>query len=46
MEDAAYPLWAFVVIGGPIMLGLVLAYSRIRNLRRRRLIEARRGHSG
>jgi hypothetical protein len=46
MEDAAIPLWAFVVIGGPILLGLALAYSRIRNRRRRRSIEARRGHRG
>jgi hypothetical protein len=46
MEDTAIPLWAFVVIGGPILLGLALAYSRIRNRRRRRSIEARRGHRG
>jgi hypothetical protein len=46
MEDAAIPLWAFVVIGGPILLGLALAYSRIRNRRRRRSIETRHGHRG
>jgi len=46
MEDMAIPLWAFVVIGGPILLGLALAYSRIRNRRRQRSIEARRGHRG
>jgi hypothetical protein len=46
MEDAPIPLWAFVVIGGPILLGLALAFSRIQNRRRRRSIEARCGHRG
>jgi hypothetical protein len=45
MEDAAYPLWAVVVIGGPIVLGLVLAFGVIRNRRRRRAL-ARRDQTG
>ena len=41
MEDAAYPLWAVVIIGGPIALGLVLAFGVIRNRRRRRALARR-----
>lgn len=42
MEGTAVPFWAIVTIGGPIILGLAIAFSRIRNRRRRRAIEARR----
>jgi hypothetical protein len=42
MEDTAVPLWAFAVIGGPLVLGLVLAFGRWRNRRNRGRIEAER----
>jgi hypothetical protein len=43
MEDTAVSMWAIATIGGPIILGLTVAYSVIRNRRRRRALEARRG---
>jgi hypothetical protein len=49
MEETALPLWAFAVIGGPIVLFAVLAFGRWRNRRKRGLIDAQRSaarHSG
>jgi hypothetical protein len=43
MEDTAVSMWAIAIIGGPIILGLALAYGVIRNRRRRRALETRRG---
>jgi hypothetical protein len=43
MEDTAVSMWAIATIGGPIILGLAVAYSVIRNRRRRRALETRRG---
>jgi hypothetical protein len=43
MEDTAVSMWAIATIGGPIVLGLAVAYSVIRNRRRRRALETRRG---
>jgi hypothetical protein len=42
MEETAIPLWAFAVIGGPLVLGALLAYGRWRNWRKRGRIEAER----
>jgi hypothetical protein len=44
MEDTAVSMWALVTIGGPIVLGLALAYVVLRN-RRRRTLETRRGRN-
>ena len=46
MEDTAISLWAIATIGGPIILGLAIAYGVIRNRRRRKALEARRGERG
>ena len=43
MEDTAVSMSAIATIGGPIILGLAVAYAVIRNRRRRRALEARRG---
>jgi hypothetical protein len=43
MEETAISLWAIATIGGPIILGLAIAYAAIRNRRRRRALAARRG---
>ena len=45
MEDTAVSMWAIVTIGGPIVLGLALAYVVIRNRRRRRALETRRARN-
>ena len=42
MEDTAVSMWAIATIGGPIILGLAIAYGVIRNRRRRKALEARR----
>ena len=46
MEDAAVSLWAVVTIGGPIVLGIAVAYATVRNRRRRRALAARRSQHG
>ncbi|MFC3215238.1 MULTISPECIES: hypothetical protein [Novosphingobium] len=33
-------LWAFVIIGGPILLGLAIAYATIQYFRRDRRLDA------
>jgi uncharacterized protein (TIGR03382 family) len=46
MEDTAVSMWAIATIGGPIILGLAVAYGVLRNRRRRRALQARRGDRG
>jgi hypothetical protein len=43
MEDTAVSMWAIATIGGPIILGLAIAYGVFRNRRRRKALQARRG---
>lgn len=40
MDDLAVPLWAVATIGGPIVLGAILAYGVWRNRRRRKRLAA------
>lgn len=42
MEDLSAGLWAFLVIGGPLLLGAALLYGRRRNHRKRQEITAAR----
>jgi len=43
MEGTAVSMWAIATIGGPIILGLAIAYGVIRNRKRRKALAARRG---
>lgn len=42
--EGGVALWAVAVIGGPIILGAILAYGRIRNRRRRKRQAAAEAH--
>lgn len=44
--EVGVALWAIAVIGGPIVLGAVLAFGRIRNQRKRKREAAAQGREG